>query len=93
MKVYVTSTEWAEPGFEAIQRHYPYRTMVQRRQGGLLSRLREARSWCNEHFGPSGRHHLDNDFILDTDRAWAGVGRSFYFKDPDDAFWFRMVHG
>ena len=93
MKVYVTDTEWAAPGYEAILTHYPYRTQVKRKQGGLLSRLREARAWCTEHFGPSGRHHLIHDFIIDTERTWVGAGRTFYFKDADDALWFRFRWG
>lgn len=53
--------------------------------------------WCEERFGPCGSLVLENkpfeNVLLDTSRAWVNTGVKFCFKDPNDAFYFKMAWG
>jgi hypothetical protein len=51
----------------------------------------EAEAWCAERFGISARTNQGAVIEIDDERDWARLGPTYYFRNWQNAFEFKMA--
>lgn len=89
------TNDQSEDSMAMVMEHWPHRVGRE----NPLGEVSTAHQFCMDRYGPCGsllewekdKGQAVKSVTLDTDLAWVNTGRSFYFRDADQAFEFKIA--
>lgn len=78
-----------------LDRDYLRRPQYKRQHVNQLTDITPIYNWCIGQFGPSANKFLAGGTgrEINLERTWLTYRWNFYFRDPDEAMWFRFRWG